>query len=93
MLVDPFNACFSLLFLHFPFFFLLVMEKEKKACFHAETNDLEQQKACRAPICWSKYTTQLLRTNELFHKKHSYPFRLDLFLLTLLLKVVVQTFQ
>ena len=29
-------------------------------CFHAETNDFDQQTACRAPVCWLKYTTVAL---------------------------------
>ena len=33
------------------------MEKDKKTCFNAEKNDFDQPMACRAPVCWSKYTT------------------------------------
>ena len=32
-------------------------EKDEKTCFNAETNDFDQRTACRAPVCWSKYTT------------------------------------
>ena len=28
-----------------------------KLHFKAETNDFDQQTACRAPLCWLKYTT------------------------------------
>ena len=45
----------------FPFFFLflLVMEKYKKTCCNAKTNDFDHQTACRAPVPWSKYTTDM----------------------------------
>ena len=31
--------------------------KRWKTCFNAKTNDFDLKKECRAPICWSKYTT------------------------------------
>ena len=34
------------------------MEKvTERSCFNTETNDFDQPMACRAPVCWSKYTT------------------------------------
>ena len=36
------------------------MEKvTERSCFNTETNDFDQPIACRAPVCWSKYTTPL----------------------------------
>ena len=64
MLVDPLllHVFVRLSFL-FCYLFPLVMEKYEKTCynaktcFNAEINDFDQQMACGAPICWSKYTT------------------------------------
>ena len=51
------------LFLRFLFFFLsyfpLVMEKDDKTCFNAETNYFDQQTACGAPVSCSKYITDV----------------------------------
>ena len=50
------KCMFFLLFLCLPFFLLsffpFVMEKDGKTCFKAETNDLDQQTTCRAPVHW-----------------------------------------
>ena len=57
-LVDPPFCMFFSYLLHFPFFFLLVMEKDlKKLVYNAESNDFDQQTACKAPVRWSKYKT------------------------------------
>ena len=50
--------CYFYVFLSFFFLFLpLMTEKDEKTSFQAETNDFDQRAACRAPFCWSKYTT------------------------------------
>ena len=42
----------------------LVTEKDRKTCFHTETNDFNQQTACGAPICLSKYTTCIFNLSK-----------------------------
>ena len=41
----------------FSFSFPLVTEKYEKTCLNAKKNDFDQQMLCRAPVCWSKFTT------------------------------------
>ena len=53
-----FQSCF---FLFFPF----VTEKDEKTCFNAETNNFDQQSACRAPVHRSKYTTSKSRQKSI----------------------------
>ena len=36
---------------------MFVTEKDRKTCENTEKDDFDQQTACRAPVCWSKYTT------------------------------------
>ena len=49
------NLLIIMHFFSFSFLFPLVMEKDEKTSFNAETNDFDQQTACEAPIRWSKY--------------------------------------
>ena len=41
--------------MYFSFFFPF----DGKTCFSAETNNFDEQMACRAPVRWLKYTTSL----------------------------------
>ena len=61
MLVDPLVCYFCALLSFFVVIFPLVMEKYEKTCINTKTNDFDQRMACRAPICWSKYTTPAQR--------------------------------
>ena len=62
-LFPSFTVIKNVLFLRSPFFFhyfssfFSVSDGKKLTCFNSETNDLDQQTACRAPVWWSKYTT------------------------------------
>ena len=48
---------FCVIFMFFFLFLPLMTEKYEKTSFQAETNDFDQRTVCRAPFCWSKYTT------------------------------------
>ena len=56
----PFMHVLKLFFALSFLFFTLVTEEDKKTCFNAERNYSYQQTACRALVCWSKYTTHIL---------------------------------
>ena len=45
--IPPFMQVFCVIF---ALFFLLVTEKDDQTCFNAETNDFDQQTACRANL-------------------------------------------
>ena len=55
----PFFYCMFLcgFLLFFLYFVLLVTEK---SCFSIKKIDYDQCTACRAPVCWLKYTTSIL---------------------------------
>ena len=51
--------------INFYSFFSFAMEKDGKTCFNTEKNYFDQLTVFGAPICWSKYTTGLVR--NLYH--------------------------
>ena len=57
MLVDHFLYVYFLYFLSFFFFFPFVTKKVGKTFQKTEKDYFHWQRACRAPICWSKYAT------------------------------------
>ena len=69
-----FCAFFSVLFFCFAFFFLsfflLMTEKKQITCLHAETNDFDRRTACGAPVCWSKYTTNINLKSLAYSNNH-----------------------
>ena len=61
MLVDPIFYCMFLhVFVRLSFLFSLFCSvSDRKSRFTIKKFDFEQRTACRAPVCWSKYTTAL----------------------------------
>ena len=56
MLVDPFYDMFFVIICGF---FTFMTEKDEKPV-SASKIDFNQQMACRAPVCWLKYTTAMV---------------------------------
>ena len=61
------NMCYFCIFFSFFVLFLLVMDKDKKTYFNAESNDFDQQTACGALVCWSKYMSTKAVSIKMIH--------------------------
>ena len=55
------------------------MEKDGKTCLDAEKKDFDQQRVCKAPVCWLNYTTHipLLCDYQKHLNKNFFPVRRD----------------
>ena len=67
--VGQWYKCFSCYFLRFLPFFPVCDGKRQIICFNTK-NDFDQRMWCKAPVCWSKYTT--LHAKYLSLVNHTY---------------------